>query len=170
MIRMAGAMLLAAGCTGLGFAAVGQLEARARDLRDLIAGLEVVGRELGWQLAPLGELLERAARGSAGRGAEFFRMCARETACLAGRSFREIWVRSEARSGLRLAEEDRLILEQLGLVLGRYDADRQRQALSAAVGRLEEQYLQARQRRQRLGRVYGTLGAAAGALLVILLI
>ena len=34
MIRMAGAMLLAAGCTGLGFAAVGQLEARARDLRE----------------------------------------------------------------------------------------------------------------------------------------
>ena len=61
-------------------------------------------------------------------------------------------------------------LEQLGQVLGRYDGDSQRQALAGAVERLEQQRLQAQAQRQRLGRVYGTLGIAAGALLIILLV
>ena len=87
-----------------------------------------------------------------------------------GRTFRQVWLQAEEASGLVLEPVDRLLLEQLGAVLGRYDAVSQRQALTAAVGRLEEQRLQAQRERQRLGRVYGTLGVAAGALLVILLI
>jgi len=167
MIRLIGAVLLAGGSSALGFGAVRHLEGRVRDLRELVAGLEVMERELGWRMASLPELLERAALGCGERAARFFHLCAQGASHLNGRTFRQVWLQA---SGLVLEPVDRLLLEQLGAVLGRYDAVSQRQALTAAVGRLEEQRLQAQRERQRLGRVYGTLGVAAGALLVILLI
>ena len=170
MIRMVGAVLLAGGSTALGFGAVRHLEGRVRDLRELVAGLEVMERELGWQMVSLPELLERAAQGTGGHAETFFRLCAQGASHLNGRSFRQIWSQGEEASGLRLERTDRLLLEQLGTVLGRYDGDSQRKALAAAVERLEEQRVQAQQQRQRLGRVYGMLGMAAGALLIILLI
>ncbi len=170
MIRIVGAVLLAGGSSALGFGAVGHLEGRVRDLRELVAGLEVMQRELSWRMAPLPELLERAAQGTSGHAAQFFHLCAQGADHLNGRPFRQVWLQGEEASGLRLEETDRLLLEQLGGVLGRYDADSQRQALELAAGRLEEQRVQAQRQRQRLGRVYGTLGVAAGALLMILLI
>ena len=170
MIRLIGAVLLAGGSSALGFGAVRHLEGRVRDLRELVAGLEVMERELGWRMASLPELLERAALGCGERAARFFHLCAQGASHLNGRTLRQVWLQAEEASGLVLEPVDRLLLEQLGAVLGRYDAVSQRQALTAAVGRLEEQRLQAQRERQRLGRVYGTLGVAAGALLVILLI
>ncbi len=71
---------------------------------------------------------------------------------------------------LSVNEADRGLLEQLGSVLGRYDGDSQRQALAAAVERLEEQRTEAVGRRARLGKVYGVLSVTAGIFLVILLI
>ena len=168
MIHLAGAVLLAAGCAGLGLSAVGWLEGRVRDLRGLVAGLEGMEREMGWRQAPLTELLELAAEESGGRPGNFFRRCAGELARETENSFAQIWLRT-SREGLCLAQADRLPLEQLGGVLGRYDAGSQRQALAAAARRLEEQRRAAQERRQRLGRVYGTLGITAGALLMILL-
>ena len=170
MIRMVGAVLLAAGSCALGLSAVGHLEGRVRDLRDLVAGLEVMERELAWRLPPLPELLERAAQATGGHAAQFFRLCAQGAGHLNGRAFRQVWTQGEEASGLRLEGTDRLLLEQLGAVLGRYDGDSQRQALAGAGERLEQQRLQAQAQRQRLGRVYGTLGIAAGALLIILLV
>ena len=49
MIRLAGACLLMAGCGALGLGAVGRLDGRVRDLRELSAGLDTLQRELGWQ-------------------------------------------------------------------------------------------------------------------------
>ena len=170
MIRLIGAALLAGGSSALGLGAVARLEGRVRDLRDLIAGLEVMERELSWRMLPLPELLECAAQGTGSRAARFFRLCARGASHLNGRPFRQIWLEGEEASGLLLEETDRLLLERLGGVLGRYDGENQRQALAEAVRRLEERRLQAQSQRQRLGRVYGTLGVAAGVLLIILLI
>ena len=121
MIRLIGAALLAGGSSALGLGAVARLEGRVRDLRDLIAGLEVMERELSWRMLPLPELLECAAQGTGSRAARFFRLCARGASHLNGRPFRQIWLEGEEASGLLLEETDRLLLERLGGVLGRYD-------------------------------------------------
>ncbi len=49
MTRLMGAVLLALGCGAVGWGAVGRLERRVRDLRELAAGLDVLQRELGWR-------------------------------------------------------------------------------------------------------------------------
>ena len=55
-------------------------------------------------------------------------------------------------------------------MLGRYEADSQRQALEHARQALEREELRAEEERRRLGRVYQALGLSGGAFLVILLL
>ena len=170
MIRFLGAALLVAGCGGLGLSAANRLDCRVRDLRELSAGLEILQRELSWRLAPLPEALEAAAGGTHGRAAQFFAFCARESKRLAGAPFRTLWSRGLERSPLRLSREDRVLLEQLGPVLGRYDGDSQRQAVENVLTGLGRQQAQAEDDRRRLGRVYGVLGLTAGVFLALVLI
>ena len=62
------------------------------------------------------------------------------------------------------------ILRSLGGVLGRYDGERQRESLSAACLALRGCLAEAEAERKRLGKAYGAMGTAAGALLAILLL
>lgn len=170
MIRAAGACLLIAGCGTLGLGAVGRLDGRVRDLRELSAGLEILQRELGWRLSPLPGALEAAAAGVHGRAARFFTFCAQGAGTLDGAPFRSLWQKGLEQCPLMLDREDRALVEQLGPVLGRYDGDSQRQAVEGVVLGLARRREQAEAERQRLGRVYGVLGVTAGLFLTILLI
>lgn len=169
MIRLLGAALLACGSAALGFGAVGRLDGRVDDLRGLMSGVELMERELGWNLSPLPQQLRRAAGETQGRPAQFFSLCAQGAEHLNGRPFHQVWREAAEACQMRLERTDLELLEGLGGVLGRYDGDSQRRALSAAAQRLEEQLAQAVEQRGRLGRVYGVLGLTAGAFLMILL-
>lgn len=170
MIRFLGAALLMAGCGGLGLSAVNRLDSRVRDLRELSAGLEILRRELGWRLSPLPRALETASGGTQGRPARFFTFCAQGAERLAGAPFRTLWLTGLEQCPLRLSREDRVLLEQLGPVLGRYDGDSQRQAVESVLTGLSRQLAQAEDDRRRLGRVYAVLGLTAGLFLTLVLI
>ena len=64
----------------------------------------------------------------------------------------------------------RLALEELGEVLGRYDGDGQREALAHTRAELSRALEQAREAREKQGRMYQVLAITAGAFLVILLL
>ena len=170
MIKLMGAVLVTAGCGAVGLGAARHLDGRVMDLRELSAGLETLQRELCWRLAPLPEALKEAAGEAHGRAALFFDRCAQNASTLDGHSFQQIWQKELERCQLRLDGEDRSVLEQLGPVLGRYDADSQRQAIEAAAAGLSRRQAQAEEERGRLGRVYAVLGITAGMFLAILLI
>lgn len=170
MIRLLGTVLLVAGCGALGMGAVGRLDGRVQDLRELAAGLENLQRELGWRLSPLPAALRMAAGDCHGRPARFFEYCACGAEHLDGAPFHQLWQEGLERCPLRLEREDRAVLEQLGPVLGRYDGDSQRQALEGAAAALGRRHTEAVEDRRRLGRVYGVLGVTAGLFLAILLI
>ncbi len=170
MIRLAGACLLMAGCGALGLGAVGRLDGRVRDLRELSAGLDILRRELGWRLAPLPNALETAAAGVHGRAARFFAFCAQGAGKPEAAPFQTLWREGLERCPLCLDREDRALAEQLGPVLGRYDGDSQRQAVETVLAALSRRRELAEEDRRRLGRVYGVLGVTAGLFLVILLI
>ena len=61
-------------------------------------------------------------------------------------------------------------METLGGILGRYDSEGQTQALALAREQLEQCLEAAVSERARMGKVYGALGLAAGAFLVIVLL
>lgn len=162
--------MVVAGCVSAGLGAVYRLDGRVKDLEELAAGLGALQRELCWRLTPLAEAMGEAAGESHGRAAALFDWCARETRRLDGRTFQQVWQDGLGRCPMFLNEGDRAVLERLGPVLGRYDADGQRQALDGAIDSLKHQRTRAVEDRTRLGRVYGVLGVTAGLLLVILLI
>lgn len=170
MIRLVGAALVTAGCGALGLAGTARLDGRVRDLGELAAGLDALQRELGWRLAPLPDGLETAAESVRGPAEQFFTGCARGAGLPDGRAFQEVWREELDAAPLRLRPEDRVLVERLGPVLGRYDGDSQRRALEDAAAGLRALQETAADDRRRLGRVYGVLGVSAGLLLAIFLL
>ena len=166
-MRLWGALLVIAGAVMLGVCAVRQLKQREKDLHELIAGLEVIHRELGSRLMPIPELLKQAAEETTGEAAVFFRLCAEKITCMDGKSFCSVWKESLNVSHLHLELVDRETVERLGSVLGRYDEEMQCRSIEKAINRLEALYQQAMESSAQLGKVYTVLGLTGGVLLVI---
>ena len=128
------------------------------------SGGPVPGTEL--LLAPCGR---PAGGGSRGDLAAFFQTCRRRFDAGGQESWAESWWAALDQTPLPLEEEDRRLLQEAGDVLGRYDGESQRQALTALVQRLADQAQKARATAQRLFRVYVALGVAGGLFCVIML-
>ena len=169
MVRLIGAVLVAAGGALLGFQAAAGLRRQVRAVRQTEAGLALLERELELNAPPLPYLLKWGASHSDGPARALFQGCVRGLDNLDREDFSTLWRRLVGEQNW-LPPEGQAILSPLGDILGRYESDRQREALSAARRRMEELavHLEADSRRQ--GRVYQALGLSGGAFLVILLL
>lgn len=169
MIRLIGAALVAAGAAWLGIQAAGELRRRALAVRQAAGGLVLLEGELELGAPPLSRLMARGAARSGGPVKELFQDCLQGLERLEQEEFSALWHRL-AEDCTQLHPEARAILASLGDILGRYDAQRQREAISAARRRLEELAGRLEEDSRRQGRVYQTLGLSGGAFLVILLL
>lgn len=169
ILRMTGAVLVAAGAAWLGFQAAAGLRSRTRAIRDMAGGLAVLERELELNAPPLSRLLAQGAARSQGIAGALFHACAQGLDNLAQESFADLWRRLTGRL-FQLGREGQAVVAPLGDTLGRYDGERQREALAAARRRLEELAAQTEEDSRRMGRVYQALGLSGGAFLVILLL
>ena len=169
MIRLIGAVLAASGGALLGIQAAAELRGRVRALRQLEEGLALLERELELNLPTLPRLLERGAAHSEGAARELFRGCVRGLDRLDREDFSTLWRRLVGEQSA-LEPEGQAILYPLGDTLGRYEAQRQLEALSAARRRLRELSARLEADSRRKGRVYQALGLSGGAFLVILLL
>ena len=165
-----GALLLAGGAGALGCSAAAQLSRRVAVLRALLGALEGMEREIAFRLTPMPELLERAAAESPPPVCTLFARCRTLLDELGERSMAELWREALEQVPLGLDGPGRLALEELGEVLGRYDGDGQREALAHTRAELSRALEQAREAREKQGRMYQVLGITAGAFLVILLL
>lgn len=169
MVRLMGAVLLAAGCGYLGFQAAEGLRRRSRSLRQMARALALAEGELELGAPPLGQMLERVAERSQGPAKELLRACAKGVERLDQEEFSALWHRQVA--GLaELGEEGRAALAPLGELLGRYDGQAQREGAAAVRRALEEQARHWEEESRRQGRVYQMLGLSGGAFFVILLL
>lgn len=169
MTALLGKVCLFAGCAALGVLRGCRLGQRAACLEEFRRVLEGLSRELSFSLRPVADLLAGAAEVSQGELASFFQACRRHFEAGGRESWAESWRAALAQTPLPLEEEDRRLLQEAGDVLGRYDGESQRQALTALVQRLTEQAQKARAATQRLFRVYVALGMAGGLFCVIML-
>ena len=169
MVRLMGAVLVAAGGAALGFQAAAGLRSQVRALEEMAQGLALLERELELNAPPLSRLLERGAERSRGPAGALFRECLRGLDNLDREDFSTLWRRLVSGCGV-LGSEGQAVLTPLGDTLGRYDGERQREALAAARRRLEELAARLEENSRRRGRVYQALGLSGGAFLVILLL
>ena len=166
MLKLIGALLLAGGAGALGCSAAAQLSRRVAVLRALLGALEGMEREIAFRLTPMPELLERAAAESPPPVCTLFARCRTLLDELGERSMAELWREALEQVPLGLDGPGRLALEELG----RYDGNGQREALAHTRAELSRALEQAREAREKQGRMYQVLGITAGAFLVILLL
>ena len=162
MLKLIGALLLAGGAGALGCSAAAQLSRRVAVLRALLGALEGMEREIAFRLTPMPELPPPVCT--------LFARCRTLLDELGERSMAELWREALEQVPLGLDGPGRLALEELGEVLGRYDGDGQREALAHTRAELSRALEQAREAREKQGRMYQVLGITAGAFLVILLL
>lgn len=127
-------------------------------------------RELSFRLTPMPELLERLSRQADPPADGLFAGCREGLSSLGERSLAELWKAGVRQPALLLEAEELALLDGLGQVLGSYDGEGQLAALAQTCAALERALAEARSERKRMGRVYQTLGLAAGAFLAILLV
>lgn len=167
MTRLAGAFLLAAACLGAGMLAAQRLRGRVRLLRQFEGALERMERELSYTATELPELLEKLS-GPDGAGA-FFRACAQGLRGPDRPPLRRLWHEGLRRLPVPLREGELELLEEAGHILGQYDSAGQCAALKRIRGELAVARRDAELERDRLTRVYCTVGGTAGLFLMILL-
>lgn len=169
MVRLIGAVLVAAGAAWMGFQAAGGLRGQVRELRQMAGGLALLEGELELNAPPLSQLLARGAACSEGAAREVFQGCAAGLDRLDREGFASLWRRQVALR-TELGPEGQAALVPLGDMLGRYGEERQRECLSAVRRRLEETADRLEAEGRSRVRVYEALGLSGGAFLVILLL
>lgn len=169
-MKVIGILLILSGSFGIGFSAVRRLAGRVAALRAMTAALDILEYELEFCLPSMQEWLGNTARRSSEPASSFLRACIDKLRIEDGMTLSEAWSAAAEKELSVLKSCDIEIIMSVGLVLGRYDAESQRSTISAARVRLSAQMEAAQEERSRCGKVYGTLSAAVGFLLIIVLI
>ncbi len=164
-----GRILIFGATAYLGFAHAMHLRHKLLCLRALTAALQTMARELSFSLTPIPELLRCLAATEKGRLRDFFCRCEAAFLTRDEEHFRDIWSRMLRESGLPLDAEALRVLDRVGEVLGRYDAESQREGILYAQEQLEKLGQAAAEDSVRLGRLSVVLGCSLGAFLIILL-
>ena len=171
MLKIIGAVLVTVATTSVGLMSAGYLKNRARTLSTLVFGLEIMRAEICTRLTPIPELLELLARQTGEPANIFFADCLIKLRAMRGRPFSEVWKAALKGSGALVLNDAELeILTELGSALGRYDVERQGEAISGAKKRLEAQLAKAESERDKESRTRTFLGIAAGIAIAIILI
>ena len=169
VIKLCGVIMLLFGGVWFGLSAKRTLGMRVRTLRSLIECLELIEWELTTNMPPMEHLLCEIAGQASAPAARFFSDCAKGLD-RNDQTMAEIW-RAAAEETLKpLKAEDLEVLLPVGAVLGRYDVDSQINSVKAARDRLANNLMDSINEKRRLGRLYSTLGAAAGLFFAIVLL
>lgn len=168
-VRLLGAAFLIVGCYTMGKTGANRMKHNSKMLRELIAGLNAIEQELVCRTLPLPALLEHAARNTAGIVRDLFIVCAGDLD-RGTMSFSTIWCNVIETFYPLQDGPEKEALSQLGNVLGRYDTESQRKALSRTIAKLSAYSAETDKQCKHKSRVYGAVGLTAGLFIAILLI
>jgi stage III sporulation protein AB len=170
VLKIIGALMITTATTSLGVLSVKQLKRRVRSLRTLIGALDIMRSEICTRLTPMPELLELLAVQTGEPANIFFTNCLMKQRSMRGRPFAELWRSAlDSTKELDLKETELEPLRELGSALGRYDTDRQGEAIMVARKRLEGFLQKAEIERDRESKTRTMLGIAAGVMITIIL-
>lgn len=170
MARLMGALLLMGGGLYLGLGRAAGLARRCAALNAWCAALAHWEGELAFRLPAMPELLQSLSVKSASPAREVLAAVRKGMGDLGEQSFSAIWARAVDEHSEALAPADRELLCRLGDLPGRCGWEDQRRGVETLRQSLQAQEARLRSDLAREGKVYGTLGLSAGALLTILLL
>jgi len=162
-----GGLLILAACAGCGYGGAALLTRQRRRLAAWQQGLLALMKEIEYSLTPLVGALAAAAR-AAGTEGEMFRQAARLLEEGEGRTAGEAWLEALDRSAA--AGEEREILAPLAAGFGLSAVEQQLKQLELCRLRLAAAEAEAHRKEQQFGKIWRSMGWAAGALIVLLMV
>ena len=169
-MKYLGSVLILAACAAAGYIYIASMKKRIRALEAFCAALELAAGELKTRAAPIPELCALLKKRSSGAAAAFFSRLSDDLAALGEKSFAELWREAAEDELACLAPEERQEVVCLGNVLGRYELARQEKAVSACALALRASLARARESYGGQKKLGLGLPAAAGALIVVILL
>ena len=171
MIKVIGAILLIAGTAAWGITGVFRLRGRCRSLTAITRALGAMQSEICDRLTPMPELLLQMGEEAGAPADVLFRNAAEMMSELGTAQFSVIWRRAIERTPeLLLTREEETVLTELGMSLGRYNVEEQKNALVYTRRRMEEFAHKAELARDMNSKMHAFLGIAAGVFAVVILI
>ncbi len=156
---------------------IGQLKAKSYDnrvyhLHELITTLKVLESEMKYRLDPLPVLFLRVSKIKEGMSRSLLETAGLLLQNQAARDLPDIWMEAVETAYLESAlnKEDKRIIADLGIELGKTDMESQYGMFLRIYSLLEAQVAEAIEEKKTKGRMYKSLGSAIGVLIVILLI
>ena len=168
MIREGGAALVLGAWGYLGWRRMRWYSCRTDALWDLALGLERLAGELEDRTGELPDLLERLSAEESWSG-RLFGCCRAQLERLGEQPLARLWEDGVRGAQLPLSREEGEVLLRLGAVLGRYDRERQRDAVDRTAQTFRTWAEQAAREHREQGKLSVMLCAAAGAVLVLML-
>ena len=169
--KIIGAIVIISACSISSYRAVLNLTDRVRSLQSIEISLGVMKGEISGFMMPVPELFENLGKSAPYPANILFRNACREMESLGSCSFFEIWRNSvEKTPELKLRDTEKLVLCQVGLSLGKFEAEAQTEAIDRAISRMAAFRSEAQEERRRDGRLHGALGVMAGIFAVIVLL
>lgn len=160
--------------TGIG---IGQLKAKTYDnrvfhLQELITTLKVLESEMKYRLDPLPDLFLRVSRIKDGMSRALLEIAGNLLKTQPSRDLPECWKEAVETAYLESAlnQEDKRIICDLGIELGKTDISSQSSLFYRTFSLLEAQVEEATEEKKTKGKMYKSLGTAVGVLIVILLL
>ena len=168
-MKWIGALLVIAGCGGVGFTMAASYRREERCLRALLRALDYMTCELQFRLTPLPELCRTAGKECGGPTGEALKMLSQEL---------ESQINPDADSCMyaALCKQEHLptstaeALTLLGKSLGRFDLEGQLQGIESVRSHCRRELTVLEAGRDQRIRGYQTLGVCAGAALAILFV
>lgn len=171
MLKILGAGLVLAACTGIGFTLAREYTERPRQLRSLESALQMLETEIVYGATPLTEALEHIAAGCDPGIKNLFRQTAIELCQAKGCTAGEAWQQALADFYQASAVEstDINVLKRLGASLGLSDRRDQEKHLKLAREQLRHEIRSAEEISLKNSRLCRYLGVLGGLALVLVL-
>jgi stage III sporulation protein AB len=156
---------------------IGQLKAKTYDnrvyhLQELISTLKVLEAEMKYRMDPIPDLLLRLSGIKDGMSTAFFMTAGLLLKNQTGRDLSDCWQEAvdTAYQESALNKEDKRIIADMGIQLGKTDIENQFGMFQRTFSLLEAQTAEAIEEKKTKGKMYKSLGTAIGISVVILLI
>ncbi len=147
-------------------------ENRIDHLQSMHIALSLLESEMKYRLDPLGEVFAKIGKESEGYVSTLFKKASVMLESYDLENFNEAWNRlvTEVFSNSSLTKKDLTIIGEIGLELGRTDISGQGSIFQRIYIKLDDQIREASDINSGKGKMFTSLGTAAGILIVIILI
>lgn len=171
-MKLAGAFLVIAACTGLGADAVLRFKHRLRLMETMKRMITHLKGEIVYANAPLAEAFDRTGKRNPGAAGALFRRVAERLREETGEAFAQIWREQAEAFGLkeRLSRQEREQLLHFGEHLGYLDREMQEKTLLSYLEDLQYSIRLLRKEEAEKCRLYMSMGLMSGLFLAIVMI